>query len=156
MKQRIDHPELLDGAPGDATGLDGAVGLAAAPSEVTSWSWWGGATKEPAFSDLATSTLSAIGSLPTQVSNALSTSLAASDPDAILSATESIKPTLGNLNGEDVMRLSSAANEWMAFALVTCGAFLFIGGCLNYYRAVRFSRAIHAGMNGDEEARVVS
>lgn len=37
----------------------------------------------------------------------------------------------------DMMRMSMAANEWMAFAMVTVGSFLLIGSCLAYWRAVR-------------------
>lgn len=133
LKQRIDHPELADGAPGDATGLEGAAGPLApppAPTELSTWSWWGSAPPSP------TSTHSALGSLPTQLSSMLSSTLDLSDPD--LPAIPKALPSLGNLNGEDVVRMSNAANEWMAFLLVTVGAFLFIGGCLNYWRAVRY------------------
>lgn len=63
----------------------------------------------------------------------------------------------GGMTQEELMRMSSAANEWMAFFMVTIGvscsccrdecatdqtfhtqSFLVIGACLSYWRAVRF------------------
>lgn len=67
------------------------------------------------FANIATSTLSALGSIPTQIHGALSGALDASDPDFVP------MPSLGDFNGEDVVRMSEAANEWMAFMLVTVG-----------------------------------
>ena len=177
LKQRIDHPELDDPmmmGPGDATGLDGAIGPTST-TELQTWTWWGG-TPPPPLSTMASSTLTALGALPTQLHGALSASLDASDPDAIVNGTKGM-PSLGHIGGDmGRMRMSGAANEYMAFVLVTVGAFLLIGGCLNYWRAVRFvlhpsslsmrslirrddrwARAIQAGMGrgADEEQRVV-
>jgi len=66
--------------------------------------------------------------------------LDASDPDAAAaSASATPFPTLmgDGVGDADMMRMSMAANEWMAFAMVTVGSFLLIGSCLAYWRAVR-------------------
>lgn len=65
-----------------------------------------------------------MGSLPTQIHGALSGALDASDPDA---ATASGLPSLtGQLSSEEVMKMSTAANEWMSFFFVTVGvSFIF-------------------------------
>ena len=120
--------------PGDATGLDGAVGPNPS-TELQTWTWWGGSSLPPTAS-IASSTVTALGALPTQLHGALSSALDVSDPDAIVNGTMGM-PSLGNLNDMGRMRMSGAANEYMAFILVTVGAFLLIGGCLNYWRAVR-------------------
>ena len=122
--------------PGDATGLDGAVGPNPS-TELQTWSWWGGSSP-PSTATMATSTMSAIGALPTQLHGVLSSALDVSDPDAIVNGTKGM-PSLGHIGGESMgrLRMSGAANEYMAFILVTVGAFLLIGGCLNYWRAVR-------------------
>lgn len=60
--------------------------------------------------------------------------LDASDPDSVGI------PSLTGPQGEEVARMSAAANEWVAFGLVTIGSFLLIGGCLSYWRAVRWVR----------------
>lgn len=59
-----------------------------------------------------------------------------SDPDRI----ESVGlPSLGEVGDHagQVIRGGREANEWLAFLLVTVGSFLFIGGVLSYWRAVR-------------------
>ena len=140
LKQRIDHPEQFDDSvmigPGDATGLEGAAGPNPS-AELQTWSWWGGSSLPPAET-VASSTMTALGALPTQLHGVLSSALDVSDPDAIVNGTKGM-PSLGHIGGESMgrLRMSGAANEYMAFILVTVGAFLLIGGCLNYWRAVR-------------------
>ncbi|GAA5850565.1 hypothetical protein JCM9279_007544 [Rhodotorula babjevae] len=150
LKQRTDHPEFVDGDPlssGDETGLNGALGPADG-ADAEGWSWWGGGLSdtEPGA---ATATLAALGSLPTQVGSAFGSMLDASDPDAAAAAAASATPfptLMGDGVGDaDMMRMSMAANEWMAFAMVTVGSFLLIGSCLAYWRAVRYARAIREG-----------
>jgi hypothetical protein len=47
---------------------------------------------------------------------------------------------MGNGSTEQELNsMSLATNEWMSFALVTVGSFLLIGGCLSYWRAVRWA-----------------
>ncbi|SGY33808.1 BQ5605_C002g01552 [Microbotryum silenes-dioicae] len=139
LKQQADHPELLmmqiNGSmpnPMDVPMDDGAG---------TRWSWWGGVSTDAidglneTVAATATATSAAFGSIPTQIGNGISGALNASDPDGFPSLT-------GNVNAEDFVRMSTNANEWMAFIMVTIGAFLFVGGCLSYWRAVRWARAI--------------
>lgn len=103
---------------GDATGLDGSLGPGL-DDGTQGWTWWGG-TMPLDPSEVATSTLSAIGSLPTQIGGALAGALDSSDPDVV------VRPSLGDLNPEDVQRMSQAANEWMAFMMVTVGVRFFL------------------------------
>lgn len=149
LKQRADHPEL--DFPGDVTGLDGTTGpnsasnaaADAAFNDPNNWSWWGGVTPpldDPSSSlaNAASSTLSALGSLPTQLHGALSGVLDASDPDVQEAMRNGSMPSLtGQVSQEEMMRMSAAANEWMAFMMVTVGSFLVIGAVLSYWRAVR-------------------
>lgn len=102
---------------GDATGLGGSLG-GGMDDGTQGWTWWGGAMPlDP--SEVATSTLSAIGSLPTQIGGALAGVMEASDPDVVVN--NPMRPSLGDLSPEDVQRMSQAANEWMAFMMVTVG-----------------------------------
>ncbi|BGP44926.1 hypothetical protein JCM10450v2_000741 [Rhodotorula kratochvilovae] len=153
LKQRVDHPDayLLDpNAPGDETGLNG--GLGPADMDGQRWSWWGGFDDPSADggAGAGTATLSALGSLPTQVGGALAGMLDASDPDAVQSALPSLQGD--GVTDEEMMRMSLAANEWMAFVMVTVGSFLLIGSCLAYWRAVRYARAIRAGQGPGADA----
>lgn len=43
----------------------------------------------------------------------------------------------------------------MAFLLVTVGSFLLIGGCLSYWRAVRWARAVRQGMGPMADAEAI-
>lgn len=111
----------MDGQPpsGDATGLNGNTG--GVDSATNGWTWWGAPVPEDdGFSDIATSTMSALGAIPTQVHSALSGMMESSNPDVVVS-TPIDMPSLGNVNGTDMMRLSQPANEYMAFFLVTIG-----------------------------------
>ena len=126
--------------PGDMTGLDGSAGpgtgVGTGPGSnpddpINAWSWWGGMTPEvSAGSDegagnLATATLSAIGSLPTQLHGALSGAFDASDPDALAAMRNGSSAGMPSLTGEvsqeELMRMSAAANEWMAFMMISIG-----------------------------------
>ncbi|GAA5859732.1 hypothetical protein JCM1840_006429 [Sporobolomyces johnsonii] len=148
LKQRADHPELLnnDGTPGDETGLNGGLGPGSSNSyEAQRWSWWGGQIEEIDITptSTATATLSAFGNLPTQIANGLAGALDASDPEASPTGLPSL---MGNgASPEELDQMSMAANEWMSFLLVTVGSFLLIGGCLSYWRAVRWARAMRQG-----------
>ncbi|KAI5480005.1 metal homeostatis protein bsd2 [Pseudohyphozyma bogoriensis] len=142
MKQRIDHPEnfILDG-PGDETGLNGNLG----PNGEGTWTWWGGIQTPNTMNmtdghmhETATSTLSALGSLPTQLHSALAGVLENSDPDKVANVTPTLEGAV--VQGQE-LAFSTTTNEWIAFGLVTVGSFLLIGGCLSYWRAVRFARA---------------
>ena len=133
LKQRTDG---LSSIPGDETGLNGGLG----PSESEqSWSWWNG----PGGADQPTGTLPSgltptatlaegvFGSLPTQVHGALAGVLAASDGSQ---SQGSGMPTLQGDGAtlEEMQRMSEAANEWMAFVLVTIGvspALVFFSPC---------------------------
>ncbi|GAA5897499.1 hypothetical protein JCM8208_003289 [Rhodotorula glutinis] len=162
LKQRTDHPEFLDDDPlssGDETGLNGALGPADTDAE--RWSWWGGGFDDTATGGAATATLAALGSLPTQVGSAFGSMLDASDPDAAAAAAASATPfptLMGDAVGDaDMMRMSMAANEWMAFAMVTVGSFLLIGSCLAYWRAFRYARAMREGQGpGADSENVVA
>ncbi|GAA5934229.1 hypothetical protein JCM3775_006943 [Rhodotorula graminis] len=161
LKQRTDHPEFLDDDPlssGDETGLNGALGPADTDAE--RWSWWGGGFDDTATGGAATATLAALGSLPTQVGSAFGSMLDASDPDAAAAAASATPfPTLmgDGVSDAEMMRMSMAANEWMAFAMVTVGSFLLIGSCLAYWRAYRYSRAIRDGQGpGADSENVVA
>lgn len=163
LKQRTDG---LSSIPGDETGLNGGLG----PSESEqSWSWWngpgGGGADQPTgtlpsgLTPTATLAEGVFGSLPTQVHGALAGVLAASD-----GLTQSQGPGAGagmpTLQGdgatlEEMQRMSEAANEWMAFVLVTIGSFLLIGSCLAYWRAVRWARAVRAGQGPNNDAESV-
>ncbi|KAK4705747.1 hypothetical protein P7C70_g440, partial [Phenoliferia sp. Uapishka_3] len=125
LKERVDHPEFLEG-PGDATGLEGSAGPNTNPEEMTGWAWWGGAVQPEDLpgSALATSTFSALGSLPTQLHGALSGALDASDPDA----PRPTMPSLGNLTSAQMTRMDQTTSEYMSFFLVLTGSFLLIGG----------------------------
>ncbi|GAA5845790.1 hypothetical protein JCM11251_007740, partial [Rhodosporidiobolus azoricus] len=139
LKQRTDG---IDAAPGDSTGLNGAAG----PSQ--SWSWWGDAPSDSSSPSAGSATTTALGSLPTQIGAALSGALEASDPSA------TGLPSLMGQDGlsEEVLEMSAQANEWMAFVMVTVGSFLLIGGCLSYWRAVRWARAIRTGQGPGADA----
>lgn len=127
IKQRSDHPDsyLDDGTTpsGDETGLNGSLG----PTDLDSqrWSWWGGFDDAAGpGSSVASATASALGSLPTQVAGALAHALDASDPDAAgASAAPSPFPTLqgDGVSEDEMIRMSLAANEWLAFGMVTIG-----------------------------------
>lgn len=147
LKQRIDHPEL--DLPGDATGMNGMPGGTGDDRVV--WSWWGGMVPlNDTMVAAAQATSTAIARLPANVHNTLQGALDASDPDAVRASNlPSLTGYVGEGNG-----MSTAANEWMAFFLVTFGSFLLIGGCLSYWRAVRWARAVRSGMGpqGDQEA----
>ncbi|GAA5825505.1 hypothetical protein JCM3770_004522 [Rhodotorula araucariae] len=151
LKQRVDHPDtyLDPDAPGDETGLNG--GLGPADMDAQRWSWWGG-FDDPSVdgTGAATATLSALGSLPTQVGGALAGMLDASDPDAVQSALPSLRGD--GITDEEMMRISLATNEWLAFLMVTVGSFLLIGSCLAYWRAVRYARAIRQGQGPGADA----
>ncbi|GAA5994783.1 Bsd2p [Rhodotorula paludigena] len=163
IKQRSDHPDsyLDDGTTpsGDETGLNGSLG----PTDLDSqrWSWWGGFDDAAgAGSSVASATASALGSLPTQVAGALAHALDASDPDAAgASAAPSPFPTLqgDGVSEDEMIRMSLAANEWLAFVMVTIGSFLLIGSCLAYWRAVRYARAIRQGQGpGADQENVIA
>ncbi|TKA54653.1 hypothetical protein B0A53_03060 [Rhodotorula sp. CCFEE 5036] len=163
LKQRTDG---LSSNPGDEIGLNGGLG----PSESEqSWSWWndpgGGGADQPTgtlpsgLTPTATLAEGVFGSLPTQVHGALAGVLAAND-----GLTQSQGPGAGagmpTLQGdgatlEEMQRMSEAANEWMAFVLVTIGSFLLIGSCLAYWRAVRWARAVRAGQGPNNDAESV-
>ncbi|KAL8283227.1 hypothetical protein RQP46_006005 [Phenoliferia psychrophenolica] len=140
LKERVDHPELLlEGQSGDATGLEGALGPN--QDDMQGWTWWGGAVQADAAAgagSLATATMSAIGSIPTQIGSALSGALDASDPDALPRPT--MIPSLGNvgLQGQEMQfsRMDQTTTEYMSFFLVLTGSFLLIGGVLSYWRAL--------------------
>ncbi|GAA5934609.1 hypothetical protein JCM1841_004196 [Sporobolomyces salmonicolor] len=159
LKQRADHPELLnnDGTPGDETGLNGGLGPGSSdPYEAQRWSWWGGQIEDIDITptSTATATPSAFGNLPTQIANGLVGALDASDPEASPTGMPSL---LGNgASPEELDQMSIAANEWMSFLLVTVGSFLLIGGCLSYWRAVRYARAMRQGQGpgADTESMV--
>lgn len=44
----------------------------------------------------------------------------------------------------DSSHLSSAANEWLGYILIAVGWFLLLGGLINYWRAVRWARAVRS------------
>ena len=94
----MDHPELLLEGPGDATGLDGALGPN--QDDMQGWTWWGGTGQVDGGmgGSIATSTMSALGSIATQAHSALSGALEASDPDA----PKSTMPSLVGLQGQQV------------------------------------------------------
>lgn len=152
LKQRADHPELIELIPNEIN-ADGAPGD---PLD-TSWSWWGG-MGPPLETPTPTSAVS--GSLPTQVANSLAGMFDASDPEATgRLVPNTTMPTLGQLETEELIKMSANASEWMAFLFVTVGSFLLIGGILSYWRAVRWARAVRSGMAGpenDTEARIES
>lgn len=128
VKQRTDHASdypLDPSSPGDETGLNGSAG----PSELDSqrWTWWSGFDDTPVASATATASAAVggvFGSLPTQVTGALGHVLDASDPQA--TPTGMGMPSLqgDGLSVEEMGRMSEAANEWFAFALVTVGVSL--------------------------------
>ena len=103
----------------------------------------------------ASATSTAAARLPGQLHNSLQGALDASDPDAAAQAS-GLPSLTGYVGGEDVM--SKTANEWMAFFLVTFGSFLLVAGCLSYWRAVRWARAVRSGMGpgADQEATVAA
>ncbi|KAM0793334.1 hypothetical protein ACM66B_000790 [Microbotryomycetes sp. NB124-2] len=156
LKQRADHPELFELMPGDLSGLDGATGPQS--DDPSNWSWWGGMAPpvEPDTSaDAASSTLSALGSLPTQIHGALGGVLSASNPGAMRNSSQ--MPSLtGQMSEEELVRMSTAANEWMAFMMITLGSFLIVGAVLSYWRAVRWARAVRAGQGpqNDQESLI--
>lgn len=108
----------------------------------TSWSWWGGAIIDDeaegsgavssALSSMATSTMTALGSLPTQINGALSGAFDASDPDslaALRNGTSNGMPSLlgggagvdGAPTQAELIKMGQAANEWMAFMMICIG-----------------------------------
>ncbi|GAA5864555.1 hypothetical protein JCM3774_005164 [Rhodotorula dairenensis] len=172
LKQRTDG--LSTTVPGDETGLNGGLG----PSESEqSWSWWNGPGANSgygvqptgtSFAPDATATIAGeggsgggvFGSLPTQVHGALAGVLAASGGDGSAQPGGGGPSGMPTLQGdgatlEEMQRMSEAANEWMAFVLVTIGSFLLIGSCLAYWRAVRWARAVRAGQGPNNDAESV-
>ncbi|GAA6022640.1 hypothetical protein JCM11491_001147 [Sporobolomyces phaffii] len=142
LKQHTDHSSdpLFDDSPsrGDETGLNGNAGPRI---DNVRWSWWGGEIEEidaPAAAASAT-----LGTLPTQISNSLHGVLEASNG----TAATGLPSLMGNSGPteQELNAMSLATNEWMSFALVTVGSFLLIGGCLSYWRAVRYARAMRQG-----------
>lgn len=155
LKQRADHPELIELMPNEINGDGSNMG----PNDPldTSWSWWGGIAP-PIETPTPTG---ASGSLPTQLAASLTGVLDASDPEATMSAISpnATMPTLGQIDADELIRMSANASQWMAFLFVTVGSFLLIGGVLGYWRAVRWARAVRSGMAGphnDTEARIES
>lgn len=113
---------MMDGTPGDATGLEGSIG---GSDSAGTLSWWGSSSNDQ---DLATPTLEVIGSIPTQISTALGMGLESSGFNGNgvgVSATTTTTQSLGNFRGEQVMRMSEGANEYMAFFLVILGMLSF-------------------------------
>ncbi|KAK4055326.1 hypothetical protein OIV83_000609 [Microbotryomycetes sp. JL201] len=154
--QFVDHPELFEMMPGDLSGLDGATGPQS--DDPSNWSWWGGMAPpvDPeASEDAASATLSALGSLPTQIHGALGGVLSSSNPGSMRNSSQ--MPTLtGQMSEEELVRMSTAANEWMAFMMITLGSFLIVGAVLSYWRAVRWARAVRAGQGpqSDQESLI--
>ncbi|GAA5949978.1 hypothetical protein JCM3765_007757 [Sporobolomyces pararoseus] len=145
LKQHTDYSgdPLFDDSPSrDETGLNGNAGPRI---ENVRWSWWGGEIEDIDTPAAVSSASATLGILPTQISNGLSGALEASESGR--STNSSSLPTLmGNGPTEaELNSMSIATNEWMSFALVTIGSFLLIGGCLSYWRAVRYARAMRAG-----------
>ncbi|GAA6001622.1 hypothetical protein JCM10207_002235 [Rhodosporidiobolus poonsookiae] len=139
LKQRTDG---LD-ASGDETGLNGAPG-----PDTQRWSWWGGSVDPSATDTAASATATALGALPTQVGALLSGALDNSDPDAV-----KVPTLMGDGPGEDeLLQMGAQANEWVAFMMVTVGSFLLVGGCLSYWRAVRWARAVRQGQGPGADA----
>ncbi|GAA5899257.1 Bsd2p [Sporobolomyces salmoneus] len=138
LKQHTDHgdPIFEDSPSRDETGLNGNAGPRI---DNVRWSWWGGEPED--FDSSASSTSSA--NLPTQLSNTLTGVLEASEGRTNSTGLPSL---MGNGSTEaELNSMSMATNEWMSFALVTVGSFLLIGGCLSYWRAVRYARAMRQG-----------
>lgn len=109
---------------------------------------------QPLNSTLAAAASATSSALP-NIHNALQGALDASDPDA--TRPSGLPSLTGYVPGQgDVM--SKTANEWMAFFLVTFGSFLLVAGCLSYWRAVRWARAVRSGMGpqADQEASVAA
>lgn len=106
---------MMDGTPGDATGLEGSLG---GSDSAGTLSWWG----SPDPIDLATPTLDTLGSIPTQISTALGMGLESSGLNGNgVGVSATTTQSLGNFRGEQVMRMSEGANEYMAFFLVILG-----------------------------------
>ncbi|KAK4050503.1 hypothetical protein OIO90_005086 [Microbotryomycetes sp. JL221] len=144
LKQRADHPELFE-MPGDLSGLDGTADFD--KDDPSNWSWWGGMAPpiDPEVDMAASATTSALGSLPTQVHNALGGIFNSSHPSAMRNATNGMPSLTGQMSEEEMIRMSTAANEWMAFMMITLGSFLIVGAVLSYWRAVRWARAVQQG-----------
>lgn len=169
LKQRADHPELIeipDGFGGPPIGGPGSDGTGSVQPDLldTSWSWWGGvappiASPTPTAASAAASSImtSLAGTLPTP-SSSLGGMFDASDPSATQRlVSNTTMPTLGQFETEELVRMSANASEAMAFLFVTVGSFLLIGAVLNYWRAVRWARAVRSGTAGpsnDSEARL--
>ena len=108
LKERVDHPELLLEGPGDATGLEGSLGPN--QDDMQGWTWWGGAVQPEqgsVVSAVASATMSAIGSLPTQIHGALAGALDASDPDA----PRPTMPSLGNIGPDSAQMQFSRMDQ---------------------------------------------
>ncbi|GAA5885537.1 hypothetical protein JCM16303_002248 [Sporobolomyces ruberrimus] len=143
LKQHTDHsgdPLFQDGSAQDETGLNGSPGPQV---ENVRWSWWGGEIEEIAPPAPASSLAAAVGNLPTQISGSLAGAFDASE--ARVNNTN-LPSLMGSGSTEaELNSMTIATNEWMSFALVTVGSFLLIGGCLSYWRAVRYARAMRQG-----------
>ncbi|GAA5923547.1 Bsd2p [Sporobolomyces koalae] len=151
LKQHTDHS--ADPVPGGGTVQDDTALSSGTKSNLESvrWSWWGSTEIEEVESPLPSSTLAAaLGNLPTQASQGLSSMLNASNSRVDLSGGPSL---IGNgVSEAELNSMSMDTNEWMSFALVTVGSFLLIGGCLSYWRAVRYARALRQGTGPGADA----
>lgn len=49
-----------------------------------------------------------------------------------------------NVPTSEQLHLSSVANEWLSYMLIAVGWFLLLGGLVNYWRAVRWARAVRS------------
>jgi len=134
----------------DGTDVSGEV--------VDPWAFWGGAGIRPtptatAIENMVTMITSTVpslyGAIPTQGAHHmdLGGSLASSDDDVNVPDW-----TDDTITFDDTIRIGGLANEWLAFMLMMIGWLLVFASCMNYFRALRYARAIRQG--GAEGAAV--
>ncbi|GAA5847769.1 hypothetical protein JCM3766R1_002645 [Sporobolomyces carnicolor] len=139
LKQHTDHgaPPLFDD-PSTASSRD--------DDNNVKWSWWGGGEIEDSSGG------GGGGALPTQqISNTLLSGIDQQSRNSTTTGLPSLMGT-GGATEQELNEMSLATNEWISFALVTVGSFLVIGGCLSYWRAVRYARAMRRGQGPGQDS----
>ncbi|KAM0756592.1 hypothetical protein T439DRAFT_321294 [Meredithblackwellia eburnea MCA 4105] len=127
LKERVDHPELLDPSSPDATGLDGALGPNSNNGDP--WSWWGGSNNNLADEVVTATATKVLGALPTQLGGgALSGVMEVSDPDLVVSATATATATatgMPSLMGQGVESVAMNQTALVFSFFFSFSSFLF-------------------------------
>ncbi|KAI8461357.1 hypothetical protein BY996DRAFT_6408689 [Phakopsora pachyrhizi] len=59
----------------------------------------------------------------------------------------SVEMPYDGISPGDQVHLSGVANQWLSYMLIAIGWFLLLGGLVNYWRAVRWARAVRSEEN---------